>query len=176
MKNAIITSLKIGAVAGFLSAVIYALFVLVMAEILLPLPAPSEFVIFSIESSGSLMQMLLSTSPIWLILPVFLGAMTSAIFSFVLMKYIPTRKVFNFTSILVSIFLSSPALLYGFIGLISLLLCLFSRCDLHIVFYHTSVVALFFAPSTIYILVSFFTSRYLYNHLLQFGNVTPPSI
>jgi hypothetical protein len=110
-KKAIFQGLKIGAIVGFVFSFLYAAFVLIYLESILPSKSPQTVVIFTKDFFYFVLPPLLFISPVWLILPTFLGSITSGILSFVIVKFQPSEVGIAFICILLCMLEVFPFLL-----------------------------------------------------------------
>lgn len=166
MKKAIFKGAKIGAIIGFVLALLYAIIVLMVAESHLPIPNPSTNVFFTPDFFDVEFPFLLTASPIWLLIPVLIGSITAGCFAFIISKFQPSRKRTIFICLLSSTIVALPLLiLYTFMSIAIATGGIYHSMLEPIL----EIKLLLLFPSIIYIFAAIFTGQYLYNRL-------PPSI
>lgn len=172
MKRAIFTGVKIGAITGFVLAVLYAIVVLLVTEASLPLPNPHMIVIFTPDFFSVEFPFLVGTSPIWLMSPILIGGITTGSFGFIIAKSHPSRTYLLYVSAILCIIVASPLLL------------LFGVMTLGVLSggaYHSildpflEIRLMLFFPSMIYVLTGIVTGQYLHMKLnnSQDANASP---
>jgi len=170
MKKAILKGAKTGTIAGFISATIYAICFLVAAELFLPIPEPSEILLFDLENMKMIAPIIIGLSPIWLITPTLIGTLTGLGFGFILIKFNLSHKIYLVVCTLISAIIASVVSLLAFSYAIATSYGNFST-DIfwngHIQSVFLLITGLIFIPSTLYILVSFIVSRHLHKTLIQ---------
>jgi hypothetical protein len=179
MKIAVIKGAQIGAIAGFLSAIIYAVFFLIMAELLLPIPDPSAITIFTYKELQFIVPILLSSSIFWLFLPTLIGVVTGSCFGFVNKKFNQSFKVYVFTCTMIC---AVSSLVVSTLALISLLTSSYTNnffldvlWNEHLQMGFLFTAGLFFIPSMIYVFIGFIVSRSLHQTLTKLANVQTSS-
>lgn len=180
MKRATSKGAKVGAIAGALSATVYAVFFLVAAELLLPIPETSVTVIFTLEGMKFILPELLGSSIVWLFLPMLIGAITGAGFEFIFKKFKLSYKAYLLVCTLICAVISvavSTLTLVGFISSYNNPLDFFSVLLWNGHLQNSVIVTagLIIVPSVIYVAVGFIVSRSLYKTLSQSTNVQTPS-
>ena len=149
------------------------------AELILPIPDPSEITIFTLSNLKFIGPMLLVSSIFWLFLPTILGALTGSSFGFVHTKFKLPYKIYisicTALCVTISFFVSTMAL----ISLIAtsytnnFFLDIFWNSHLQISFLLTT--GLIFIPSAIFVLIGFIVSRSLYRVLANPKNAQAPT-
>jgi hypothetical protein len=159
MKNAILKSVQLGALASLLSASAYAVFTLIVAQ-------ASGMIIFGVNFFDYVFPFLLTSSPIWLLFPIVVGSVTAGIFGYIFTKYKPTKTKYILICTIFSTVETSPLIALFFILLADLQSGIYwfgvSHLPINPYLYY-EMLSVF--PSIIYIVASIFVSQQLYKSL-----------
>lgn len=170
MKKAILKGVKIGTIAGFISATIYTICFFVVAELVLPIPEPSAIMLFDVENMKMIVPILIGLSPIWLITPTLVGTLTGLGFGFILIKFKLSYKIYLVVCTLISAMIASVASILALIYVITTSYGNFFT-DIfwngHIQSVFLLITGLVFIPSILYVIVSYIVSRHLHKTLIQ---------
>jgi hypothetical protein len=164
MKRIISKSAPIGALAGSLSALIYGVIVLLIAEAFLPRESSIDIVIFDKDFLNFFLpSIILPNLLVLIIFSAFLGSIISVIFGVYLEKSKPMRKRYVFICTAGCTLTISPLIILALI--ITVFRTFFALAYHPIINPFIDSVIELIIPCMVFILTGFITSNYLYDLL-----------